>query len=201
MYLLLCSILHFHVSQHHVLRSIQSNERSSSVGPISISLEQIVVGIIVEVLALIPSLLIVQLFRRLRTRQQPISPLQTALSKINVQVKINAQKKKSGLTLPWWCLFLVYGLCAILVAVSVFFIIVRGIEFGDLKTQQWLASILTGFFSSILLTQPIKIISLAIFFACFCRNTNNDEEANEYLDENEIDLEIDEDPDEVCLKI
>ncbi len=174
---------------------------SSSVGPISISLEQIIVGIIVEVLALIPSLLIVQLFRRLRTRQQPISPLQTALSKINVQVKINAQKKKSGLTLPWWCLFLVYGLCGILVAVSVFFIIVRGIEFGDLKTQQWLASILTGFFSSILLTQPIKIISLAIFFACFCRNTNNDEEANEYLDENEIDLEIDEDPDEVCLKI
>jgi hypothetical protein len=43
----------------------------------------------------------------------------------------------------------------------------RGIEFGDQKTQQWLTSILSKIFSSILLTQPLKIISLAIFFACF----------------------------------
>ena len=178
-----------------------SNATSLSLGPISISAEQIVIGIIVDVLTLIPSLLIVQLFRHIRTRQQLISPMQEALSKINVHVKINGQKKKSGFTLPWWCLFLVYGLCLILVALSMFFIIVRGIEFGDLKTQQWLASILTGFFSSILLTQPIKIISLVIFFACFCRNTNDNDEAIECLDGNQMDLKIDEDPNEVCLKI
>jgi hypothetical protein len=45
----------------------------------------------------------------------------------------------------------------ILVGMSVIFIIARGIEFGDLKTQKWLMSILSGFFSSILLTQPIKV--------------------------------------------
>jgi hypothetical protein len=28
-----------------------------------------------------------------------------------------------------------------------FFIIIRGIEFGDLKTQKWLTSVLSGFFS------------------------------------------------------
>jgi hypothetical protein len=39
-----------------------------------------------------------------------------------------------------------------------FFIIVRGIEFGDLKTQKWLTSLLSGLFSSILLIQPIKVI-------------------------------------------
>ncbi|CAF4743314.1 unnamed protein product, partial [Rotaria sp. Silwood2] len=43
-----------------------------------------------------------------------------------------------------------------MIAVSILFIIARGIEFGDLKTQKWLTSVLTGFFSSILLTQPIK---------------------------------------------
>ena len=127
--------------------------------------------------------------------------MQAALSQVNARMKSKDQKKKSGFTLPWRCLFLVYGLCTILVALSMFFIIVRGIEFGDLKTQQWLASILTGFFSSILLTQPVKIIALAIFFACFCRNSNTDEEANEYLDENQMNLEIDEDPNEVCLEI
>ncbi|WP_158627699.1 hypothetical protein, partial [Corallococcus sp. AB038B] len=140
-----------------------------------------------------------QLFRRLRTRQQRISPVQEALSQINTRVTSNDQKKKSGLTLPWWCLFLVYGLCLILVILLMFFIIVPGIEFGDLKTQQWLASILTGFFSSILISQPMKIISSAIFFAFFSRNDNSDEEANEYLDENQLHFEIDGDPNEVCL--
>ena len=79
-----------------------------------------------------------------------------------------------------------------LTAVSIFFLIVRGIEFGDLKTQKWLTSLISGFFSSILLTQPIKILCLAIFFAFFCRKPNDDKEANEYLDEKQIELDNDE---------
>ena len=58
---------------------------------------------------------------------------------------------------PWWCIFVAYGLCVLLVGLSIIFIIARGIEFGDLKTQKWLISILSGFFSSILLTQPLKV--------------------------------------------
>ncbi len=67
------------------------------------------------------------------------------------------EKKKSPITFPWWCLFIAYGLSLLIIGVSMFFIIVRGIEFGDSKTQKWLTSVLTGFFSSILLTQPIKV--------------------------------------------
>ncbi len=66
-------------------------------------------------------------------------------------------KVKSSFTFPWWCIFIAYGLCIILVGVSIIFIIARGIEFGDAKTQKWLTSILSGFFSSILLTQPLKV--------------------------------------------
>ena len=68
-------------------------------------------------------------------------------------------KGKPGLTFPWWWIFIAYGLCLLLVGLSVVFIIARGIEFGDLKTQQWLASILSGFFSSIFLTEPLKVNS------------------------------------------
>ncbi|CAF1356214.1 unnamed protein product [Adineta ricciae] len=60
-------------------------------------------------------------------------------------------------TFPWWCLFIAYALSILMICISIFFIIVRGIEFGDLKTQKWLTSVLTGFFSSIFLTQPIKV--------------------------------------------
>ena len=66
-------------------------------------------------------------------------------------------KRKSGWTLPWWWIFIGYGLCLIFVGISIVFIIARGIEFGDLKSQQWLGSILSGFFSSIFLTQPLKV--------------------------------------------
>ena len=58
---------------------------------------------------------------------------------------------------PWWCLFIAYGLSLILAVVSIFFIIVRGIEFGDAKIQKWLTSLLSSFFSSIVLVQPLKV--------------------------------------------
>ena len=72
-----------------------------------------------------------------------------------------AKKEKKGcsLSFPWWCLFIAYGLSMVFAGVSMFFIIVRGIEFGDVKTQQWLTSLLTGFFSSILVIQPLKVRS------------------------------------------
>ncbi|CAF4379340.1 unnamed protein product, partial [Adineta steineri] len=71
------------------------------------------------------------------------------------------------------------------IVISIFFIIIRGIEFGDVKTQQWLTSVLTGFFSSVIFTQPIKIICLAIFFICFCRNSKDEKETSEYINEDD----------------
>ncbi len=72
------------------------------------------------------------------------------------RVELN-KKKQSRWMFPWWCLFIAYGLSLILAGISTFFIIVRGIEFGDLKTQKWLTSLVSGFFSSILLIQPLKV--------------------------------------------
>lgn len=108
-----------------------------NIGSIQFSLEQVIVGIIVELLALLPSLMIVQLFRRTRSRQDRLTKH----------------------TFPWWFLLINYALCFIIVTVSIFFIIARGIEFGDDKTQKWLISTACGFFSSILLTQPLKVSS------------------------------------------
>jgi hypothetical protein len=136
---------------------------------------KIIIGIIVELLSLIPSLLLVELFRRLRSREKQISPLHRALYKIRSSIKmstessINVDKKKTekrGMTLPWWFIYYItYGLCVILIFISIIFIIARGIEFGDLKTQKWLISILSGFFSSILVTQPIKVKFCLIYLS------------------------------------
>ncbi|UJR11128.1 hypothetical protein I4U23_015309 [Adineta vaga] len=173
-----------------------TNTASLSFGSLYITPQQIIIGIIVEFFALIPSLLLVQLFRRLRSRQKRISPVFQALSKVNPSSKAHVHQKKrsrkSSLTFPWWCIFIAYGLCTLLVGLSILFIIARGIEFGDVKTQKWLASIVSGFFSSILLTQPLKIISVAIFFAFFCGKSNDDKEASELLDDDQIAIKADE---------
>ena len=95
------------------------------------------------------------------------------------------------LTFPWWCVYIAYALSFVIIVISIFFIIIRGIEFGDLKTQQWLTSIVTGILSSILLTQPVKIISLAIFFACCCRDCIDFKEENEYIDDDQIEFDDD----------
>ncbi|UJR13336.1 hypothetical protein I4U23_000354 [Adineta vaga] len=177
-----------------------AEQNSLSFGGLYISPQQIIIGIVVELFALIPSLLLVQMFRRLRPRRKQLSPLRKALYQVKPISEIKTddvdEKKstrKSTFMFPWWCIFIAYGLCILFVGLSILFIIARGIEFGDEKTQKWLASILSSFFSSILFTQPIKIVALAIFFACFCSKSNDDDkEANELLDENQIDLDHDE---------
>ncbi len=138
----------------------------------------------VEFLSLIPSLLIVQFFRRIRSRQL----LYQIKSSRQMFASNNSMKKKFELKFPWWCLFIAYSLSFLIIIVSIFFIIVRGIELGDLKTQKWLTSILTGFFSSIFLTQPIKIICLAILFICFCRNSIDEKEE---VDINQFEIDQD----------
>ncbi|CAF1480222.1 unnamed protein product, partial [Adineta steineri] len=185
---MLINIMYYDLS-NEANASSETHSGALSIGPFYIAPQQIGIGIMVELFTLIPSLLIVQLFRRIRPRQQ-VSRLREAIYKMKPSRKASTnvhaiKKKQSSITLPWWCLFIGYGLSMIIIAISIFFIIVRGIEFGDVKTQQWLTSVLTGFFSSVIFTQPIKIICLAIFFICFCRNSKDDKETSEYINEDD----------------
>ena len=70
------------------------------------------------------------------------------------------KKKKTELKFPWWCKIFAYMLSFSFAAVSLFFTIVKGIEFGDEKVQKWLTSLLISFFTSLLLTQPIQVMSI-----------------------------------------
>lgn len=75
------NIMYYDLSNEAKIQN-STNAAGLSLGPIYLSSQQIIVGIVVELFALVPSLLIVQLFRRIRSRRQQISPLQEALHKI-----------------------------------------------------------------------------------------------------------------------
>ncbi|CAF1362531.1 unnamed protein product [Adineta ricciae] len=184
---MLLNIMYYDLSNEAKININSTNTMTLSFGFLYITPQQIMIGIVIEAFSLIPGVLLIQIFRRLRARGKYISPLQQTLSKmkpfLNELIDNQEKKKKNrfSLTLPWWWIFIAYGFCIISVTVSILFIFARGIEFGDSKTQKWLTSILSGFFSSILLTQPLKILCLAIVFACFYQKSNEDKEAIEYL--------------------
>jgi len=108
-------------------------------------------------------------------RNTLISPLpDKQTSQIKTKAGLKLKNKTPKKTLPWWFIFIAYGLSFLVVIVSAIFIIARGIEFGDTKTRKWLTSSISGFFSSILLTQPVKVVCMAIFFALITRRDDDD---------------------------
>lgn len=80
--------------------------------------------------------------------------------------EMNDKKKKKGeLKFPWWFKIFAYLLSFAFAGVSLFFVIVKGIEFGDEKVQKWLTSLLISFFTSLLLTQPIQVTKNILYFS------------------------------------
>ena len=71
-------------------------------------------------------------------------------------------KKKFSLSFPWWFKVIAYVLAVILSAVSLFFIIVVGIEFGDLKVSKWLTSLVVSVLTSIFITHPLQVKKIIV---------------------------------------
>jgi hypothetical protein len=113
-----------------------------------------------------PSLLLVTLFRRSKTRHpRTVSSVGETIQ--NIRTK--KSKKENKFLLPWWCLILAYILSFLMVSTSIVFILIRSAEYGDVIVRQWLGSIITSFCASVLLTQPLKVLLLALLFMCLCR--------------------------------
>lgn len=109
------------------------------------------IGILVELFSLVPSLFLVQFFRRIEARRHP------AQNSVSAKTRRTKGKERSKLRFPWWCIYIGYGLSLIIVLISLLLIIARGIELGETKIQQWFISLVISFFSSVLLTQPLKV--------------------------------------------
>lgn len=75
------------------------------------------------------------------------------------------KKKKKSRLLPYWCRYIGWFLCFLSITVSIFFLWAYGIQFGDEKTRKWVTSLIISFFTSILVTQPIKVFLTAMILA------------------------------------
>jgi hypothetical protein len=85
------------------------------------------------------------------------------------QAQATKISRKKSFTLPWWFKIIAYIASYACMTVSVFFIIVKGIEFGSEKVTKWLTSLLVSFLSSVLITQPAQVILLALLLVLIFR--------------------------------
>lgn len=156
-----------------------------------------------------PSFLLIQLFRRSKSRVPRNQMFKEKLDEIkgaknltdlnNMEEKIPTEnkklKKKNKLEFPWWCKIIAYTLSVIFTGVALFFIITKGIAFGDEKVSKWLGSFISGIFSSILITQPIQVALTTALLVLLFRKTENftnfdDADINlKYVEENQIDCD------------
>jgi polycystin 1L2 len=158
------------------------NTKSSSNGIkigsyVNITVEQISVGVITSLIVFPPSLLLVQMFKRIKRRHSRIFKIKEILNGPKINSKANEQetkiekealflekkKQKSALKFPWWFRVFAYMLSFAFAGVSLFFVIVKGLVFGNEMVTKWITSIVVSLFTSVFLTQPIKVNGTFIF--------------------------------------
>ena len=104
----------------------------------------------------------------------------------------STKKEKKVFLLPWWCSIIAWVLLWIAVGLSIAFVTFYAIMFQDEKAKKWLTSLLIGFFSSVLLTQPVKVLFFALLFAFICKKPIDDDIDEDALESQDAVLQSDE---------
>ncbi|XP_076879791.1 polycystin-1-like protein 2 isoform X2 [Brachyhypopomus gauderio] len=77
--------------------------------------------------------------------------------------------------LPWWFVIVGWILVAATSGVSAYFTMMYGLTYGKDRSISWLISMVVSFFESLFITQPIKVLGFAVFFALVMKTVDQDE--------------------------
>jgi len=153
------------------------------IGPINVNLQQLSVGIITNLIVFPPSFLLVQIFKRSKRRYTRLTKMKKLLEEHNPtknqkdndeekrineenendfeeekkDESIKTKNKKYELKFPWWFKFVAYALSFVFATVCLFFVLMKGITFGNETVTKWITSVVISFLTSVLLTQPLQV--------------------------------------------
>uniref|UniRef100_A0A670IRP6 Polycystin 1 like 2/pseudo n=1 Tax=Podarcis muralis TaxID=64176 RepID=A0A670IRP6_PODMU len=95
-----------------------------------------------------------------------------------VRVLGDGKKEPTPKGLPCWCVFIGWSLVAITSGVSGFFTMLYGLHYGKDNSIKWLISMAISFFESLFITQPLKVLGFAAFFALVLKKVEQEDEEN-----------------------
>ncbi|KAM8945929.1 LOW QUALITY PROTEIN: polycystin-1-like protein 2 [Pelodytes ibericus] len=90
-------------------------------------------------------------------------------------------KKSTTKGLPWWFVFVGWFLVAGTSGVSGFFTMLYGLHYGKDSSIKWLISMAISFFESLFITQPLKVLGFAAFFALVLKKVEPEDEEDTTL--------------------
>ncbi|KAM7014972.1 polycystin-1-like protein 2 [Tautogolabrus adspersus] len=96
--------------------------------------------------------------------------------------------------LPWWFVFVGWTLVIATSCVSGYFTMMYGLTYGKDRSISWLISMLVSFFESLFITQPLKVLGFAAFFALVLKKVDQEEYGEPQIDDS---LRNTDDPDMV----
>ncbi|XP_022801963.1 polycystic kidney disease protein 1-like 2 [Stylophora pistillata] len=169
------------------------------IGPIRLSTNQIGIGVMSSLVVLPVNLLIVNIFRKARPKDWPILDTKSSDHQSNAsgdsyfdgktsgsydlvkEEKEDAgnsdtnkeekgKKEKKAFTLPHVTIYIAYGLIFVASITSAVFTIFYSLTFGEAKSQRWVSSMMISFWQDVIISQPLKVIVVAVLFALIIKD-------------------------------
>ncbi|KPP63740.1 hypothetical protein Z043_117975, partial [Scleropages formosus] len=77
--------------------------------------------------------------------------------------------------LPWWFVFVGWFLVVTTSGIAGYFTMMYGLTYGKDKSISWLISMVVSFFESLFITQPLKVLGFAAFFALVIKKVDQED--------------------------
>ena len=150
------------------------------IGSLTIDLKPFVIGLQSSIIIVPVNVIIVQIFRNLRPKNE--NPMKKKTYEVDAEDEVSSprvipkhEKPPEG-KLPRCFIFVAYALCYLVSAASIFFTLLYSIQWGKETSTEWVIAMVTSFFQSLLLIQPIKVVLVAVIIALFVKKSNDTDE-------------------------
>ncbi|XP_069134390.1 polycystin-1-like protein 2 [Argopecten irradians] len=130
-------------------------------GFFELNYKQIYVGLMSALISFPAAVIITMIFRNRRFRGESQN---SWMSKYQTDLTFNSNKPSAAL--PWFTIFVAYGLATACIASGSFFTTLYSIQWGEDISKDWLVAIVFGAGNELALVEPIKTILMSIVLAC-----------------------------------
>ena len=150
-------------------------QRTLRLGPLVLNLRQLIIALESIAVVFPVHLIIVAIFSHVVTnvgasgQRQRRYKVRERFSIHKVTEKYRYRRVRRT-TLPYSFVYFAWFLCFISSAASATFIILYSLQWGKKTSEEWLISIVMSLFVEIFVTEPIKIIVVALYLSFFCQS-------------------------------
>ena len=139
----------------------KKQEDTFKLGPLRLSVRQIVIGIQSALIVVPINLLIVTIFRKVK----PPSRILSAKYAVSNEEAASSDNLKTPGCLPYFFVYIGWFLCLATAITSAVFTLFYSMQWGTEISNQWLTSVLVSLIQDVCVMQPLKVVLLSMLLA------------------------------------